>query len=76
MALGLQRREDDIGTMIARVRRVMPRNPDVMAICDRCELLMLNGAKRERPAPDLEKIRAQTRARVARYRAKKRKGRK
>jgi hypothetical protein len=28
-----------IGSIVARVRRAMPRNPDVMAVCDACERL-------------------------------------
>lgn len=74
MALGLQRAADDITVIIARVRRAMPRNADVMAICERCEELA-RAASGKRRAPDVDRIREQTRLRVARYRAKQRKKR-
>jgi hypothetical protein len=74
MALGL-RRSDDTLTLISRVRRAMPRNLDVMAVCERCEELIRAQAgqarKRERSGDDLDRIREQTRLRVQRHRAKK-----
>lgn len=73
MALGLQRKDDDINSVIARVKRAMPRNTDVLAICEHLEGMLRNGsAKAEKPEPDLERIREQTRLRVARHRAKQR----
>lgn len=41
---------DDIAQTIGRVRRAMPRNPDVMAICDEAEKLMArSSAVEQRP---------------------------
>jgi len=53
----------EIQQLIGRVRRAMPRNADVMQICDELE-------KRIRRAncPDCEKRRAQTLARVRKHR--------
>ena len=41
---------DDITQAIGRVRRAMPRNTDVMLICDRIETLMASSSKLERAA--------------------------
>jgi len=72
MALGLQRSDgqEHILTVISRVRRAMPRNPDVMAICDHAEALTVKPVKSGRKSRDAEHVRAQTRLRVKRHREK------
>lgn len=71
MALGLQRSDgqENILAVIARVRRAMPRNTDVMAICDHAESLTVKPVKRAARKPrDPDHVREQTRLRVQRHR--------
>ena len=50
--------------IIARVRRAMPRNEDVMAVCDAAERLSLEAAEDERDAEIARKRLAQLKERV------------
>jgi hypothetical protein len=45
---------------IARVRRAMPRNPDVMAICDELEKQMLRGGPWKQGSVVLEPVGSKT----------------
>jgi hypothetical protein len=54
---------ENLLTVIARVRRAMPRNPDVMLVCDQAEKLYIQsnsvssgsmGTNKPRPSRDLE----------------------
>lgn len=67
MALGLQKRPDDISAVIERVRRGT-RNPDIITICDFAASKLRVRPPKVKTEADLERERALVRQRMKRYR--------